>query len=113
MRCAVGCSEKISPAVGFANLRGAAGTATAGTEGVYPLCFHHIQQIKSGDWDKVILLGWEELPDTVIESEEVRSEVRSDPVVAESVAGGAEEGDRESDPGVSGDKAEEPDPEII
>ena len=62
MRCAIGCSERVSPAIGVANLEGVSGTTTAGEAGSFPLCFHHIEQIRSGNWDRVKLLGWEEFP---------------------------------------------------
>ena len=62
MKCAVGCTERISPAIGVANLEGMPGTTTAGESGSFPLCFHHIEQIRSGNWDRVKLLGWEAFP---------------------------------------------------
>lgn len=58
MKCVVGCSAQV---VGIANLKGKAGTSTEGTEGQYPLCAHHYNEIVSGKWNKVELKGWEKI----------------------------------------------------
>ena len=104
MKCSVGCSERISPAIGVANLEGVPGTATAGTAGSYPLCFHHIEQIRSGNWDRVKLLGWEEFPHEIVDLRR--------PDSPESIESEAEQ-TRSSPAGDNPIPAPEPDPEII
>lgn len=62
MKCSVGCSEQISPAIGMANLRGKVGMSCEGTSGQYALCYHHYTEIVEERWGNVILEGWEEWP---------------------------------------------------
>ena len=69
MKCSIGCSEKIAPAIGIANLRGVDGTPTEGTTGQYALCYHHHKEIVDEKWGNVILVGWEPLPSEMIAPE--------------------------------------------
>ena len=63
MKCVIGwCSEKINPAIGIANFKGKPGLVTAGTKGQYPLCRYHYEEARSGRWNSVIMLGFEEFP---------------------------------------------------
>lgn len=66
MKCSIGCSEKINPAVGVANLRGKAGTTVDGTAGQYSLCSYHYKEIVDDNWPNVILDGWESFPEEVM-----------------------------------------------
>ena len=64
MRCTFGwCTEKNHPAIGIANLVGKPGTSTAGCKGQYPLCKFHHNEIVSGSWGSVNMVGWESLPE--------------------------------------------------
>lgn len=63
MKCSIGCSEKSSPAVGMANLRGKPGQSCEGTSGQYALCKHHYTEIVEERWGNVILEGWEQFPE--------------------------------------------------
>src|SRR3990167_7627718 len=69
MKCAIGCSEQIAPAIGIANLKGLDNSPCAGTSGQYPLCYHHINMIRLEKWGNVTLLGWEPLPPEMIAPE--------------------------------------------
>lgn len=105
-RCAVGCSPQLSPPVGFANLRGKAGSVVDGYSGVYPLCRHHWCEIVAGGWGNVELLGWEDLPNVLERPGGSTDSPKGEPTPEESVW--VSEGGNPS-----GGSSEEPDPEVI
>lgn len=62
MRCSLGCGEALNPSIGVANLVGKPGTPVALHKSVVQLCKYHYQQLCSGEWGNVTMVGWEEFP---------------------------------------------------
>lgn len=59
MRCSLGCREQRFPAIGVALLSGKMGTPVAGERKQYFLCEYHLGQARGGEWNNVLLEGWE------------------------------------------------------